>query len=74
MSYIVRGARATDAWFAFLMWCPKQLSWVKNPTQTCHTEQENYLQYSKYCYNNRKYYCLNRPGPAFGSAVVWRAA
>ena len=49
-----------DAWFAFLMWCPKQLSWVKNPTQTCHTEQENYLQYSNYCYNNRKYYCLDR--------------
>ena len=49
-----------DAWFALLMWCPKQLSWVKNPTQTCHTEQENYLQYSNYCYNNRKYYCLDR--------------
>ena len=49
-----------DAWFAFLMWCPKQLAWVKNPTQTCHTEQENYLQYSNYCYNNRKYYCLDR--------------
>ena len=49
-----------DAWFAFLMWCPKQLPWVKNPMQTCHTEQENYLQYSNYCYNNRKYYCLDR--------------
>jgi len=49
-----------DAWFAFLMLCPKQLSWVKNPTQTCHTEQQNYLQYSNYCYNNRKYYCLER--------------
>jgi len=49
-----------DAWFGFLMWCPKQLSWVNNPTQTCHTEQENYLQYSNYCYNNRKYYCLDR--------------
>ena len=49
-----------DVWFAFLMWCPKQLPWVKNPTQTCHTEQENFLQYSNYCYNNRKYYCLDR--------------
>ncbi len=49
-----------DAWFAFLMLCPKQLSWVKNPTQTCHTEQQRYLQYSNYCYNNRKYYCLDR--------------
>lgn len=55
----LRRAQA-DAWFAFLMWCPKQLSWVKNPTQTCHAEQENYLQYSNYCYNNRKYYCLDR--------------
>jgi hypothetical protein len=49
-----------DVWFAFLMWCPKQLPWVKNPTQTCHAEQENYLQYSNYCYNNRKYCCLDR--------------
>jgi hypothetical protein len=37
-----------DAYFAFLMLCPKQLSWVRNPTQTCHTEQEHYLQYSNY--------------------------
>ena len=49
-----------DAWLAFLMLCPKQLSWVRNPTQTCHTEQQHYLQYSNYCYNNRKYYCLDR--------------
>ncbi len=49
-----------DAWFAFLMFCPKQLSWVKNPTQTCHTEQQHFLQYSNYCYNNRKYVCLDR--------------
>jgi hypothetical protein len=49
-----------DAWFGFLQWCPKQLSWVKNPTQTCHTEQENYLQYSNYCYQNRKFECLDR--------------
>ena len=49
-----------DAWFAFLMWCPKQLSWVTNPTQTSHAEQERYLQYSNYCYNNRKLECLHR--------------
>ena len=55
----LRRAQA-DARFAFLMWCPKQLAWVKNPTQTCHTEQENYLQYSNYCYNNRKIQCLRR--------------
>jgi hypothetical protein len=51
-----------DAWLAFLMWCPKQLSWVRNPTQTCHAEQEHYLQYSNYCYNNRKIECLFRLG------------
>lgn len=56
-------ARAeADAYFAFLMLCPKQLSWVKNPTQTCHTEQEHYLQYSNYCYNNQKIRCLERLG------------
>ncbi|MBM3335068.1 hypothetical protein FJY63_10450, partial [Candidatus Sumerlaeota bacterium] len=49
-----------DVWFSFLMWCPKQLSWVNNPTQTCHTEQQNFLQYSNYCYQNRKYDCLDR--------------
>jgi hypothetical protein len=56
-------ARAeADAYFAFLMLCPKQLSWVRNPTQTCHTEQEHYLQYSNYCYNNQKVRCLKRLG------------
>lgn len=49
-----------DAYLAFLMWCPRQLSWVAAPTQTCHAEQENYLQYSNYCYNNRKVQCLDR--------------
>ena len=58
-----------DAWFAFLMWAPKQLSWVKNPTQTCHTEQQNYLQYSNYCYNNRKYQCLERLGKLTGEPL-----
>ena len=55
-----------DAWFAFLMWCPKQLTWVRNPTQTCHAEQEHYLQYSNYCYNNRKIECLFRLGRLTG--------
>jgi len=55
-----------DAWLAFLMWCPKQLSWVRNPTQTCHAEQEHYLQYSNYCYNNRKIECLFRLGKLTG--------
>ena len=34
-----------NAWFSFLMWCPKQLSWANNPTQTSHAQQENFLQY-----------------------------
>jgi len=62
-------ARA-NACFALLMLCPKQLSWVKRPTQTCHAEQLHYLQYSNYAYHNRKLYCLDRLGklgdPLFG--------
>lgn len=58
-----------DAWLAFLMWCPKQLSWVGNPTQTCHAEQEHYLQYSNYCYNNRKIECLFRLGRLTGERL-----
>ena len=49
-----------NALLAFLMICPKQLSWVANPTQTCHAEQQHYLQYSNYCYNNTKIACLHR--------------
>ena len=49
-----------NALLAFLMMCPKQLSWVANPTQTCHAEQQHYLQYSNYCYNNAKIACLHR--------------
>jgi hypothetical protein len=54
-------ARAeADALLAFLMMCPKQLPWVRNPTQTCHAEQQHYLQYSNYCYTNAKIACLYR--------------
>lgn len=49
-----------NALLGFLMMCPKQLSWVANPTQTCHAEQQHYLQYSNYCYNNAKIVCLHR--------------
>ena len=59
----------SDAWLAFLMWCPKQLGWVTNPTQTCHAEQEHYLQYSNYCYNNRKIECLIRLGRLTGERL-----
>jgi hypothetical protein len=44
---------------AFLTWCPKQLSWVKNPTQGCSSEQQHFNQYSAYSYGNRKFKCLS---------------
>jgi Concanavalin A-like lectin/glucanases superfamily len=49
-----------NALLAFLMMCPKQLPWVANPTQTCHAEQQHFLQYSNYCYTNAKIACLHR--------------
>jgi hypothetical protein len=53
--------RATaDAHLAFLWCCPKQLSWVSNPTQCAAAEQQHFLQYSIYCYQNRKVQCLWR--------------
>ncbi|MGD0090372.1 MAG: hypothetical protein ABSE73_10680 [Planctomycetota bacterium] len=49
-----------NAYYALLYWCPKQLSWVKNPTQGAHSEQQHFNQYSVYCYHNRKIQCLDR--------------
>jgi hypothetical protein len=49
-----------NALLAFLMMCPKQLPWVANPSQTCHAEQQHFLQYSNYCYTNAKIACLHR--------------
>jgi len=49
-----------DAYLSFLWWCPKQLSWVQNPTQCASAEQQHFLQYSIYCYQNRKLECLWR--------------
>jgi hypothetical protein len=49
-----------NAYYALLCWCPKQLSWVKNPTQGAHSEQQHFNQYSVYCYGNRKIQCLDR--------------
>jgi len=49
-----------DAHLAFLWWCPRQLSWVENPTQFASAEQQHFLQYSIYCYQNRKLQCLWR--------------
>jgi hypothetical protein len=48
-----------NANLALLSWCPKQLSWVKNPTQGCSSEQQNFNQYSAYSYGNRKLKCLD---------------
>jgi hypothetical protein len=43
-----------DAYLALTWWCPKQLSWVKNPTLGGSAEQQHYLQYSVYSYQDRK--------------------
>jgi hypothetical protein len=44
-----------------LTWkCPKQLSWVDNPTQLGSVEQQYFLQYSVYCYQNRQVECLKK--------------
>jgi hypothetical protein len=45
---------------AMTWWCPKQLSWVKNPTQFCAAEQQHYFTYTNYCYQNRKIECITR--------------
>jgi hypothetical protein len=58
-----------NAYYALLYWCPKQLSWVTNPTQGAHTEQEHYNQYSVYNYQNRKIQCLQRLYRATGNPL-----
>jgi hypothetical protein len=50
----------SNAYLALLSWCPKQLSWVKNPTQCASSEQQHYNQYSVYSYGNRKLQCFDR--------------
>jgi hypothetical protein len=49
-----------NAYYGLLYWCPKQLAWVKNPTQGAHSEQQHFNQYSVYCYHNRKIQSLDR--------------
>jgi len=49
-----------DAYLALTWWCPRQLSWVKNPTLGGSAEQQYYLQYSVYSYQDRKPECLVR--------------
>jgi hypothetical protein len=43
-----------NAYLALSWWCPKELSWVKNPTLGGVAEQQHYLQYSVYNYQVRK--------------------
>jgi hypothetical protein len=43
-----------NAYLALSWWCPKDLSWVKNPTQGGSAEQQHFQQYSVYNYQNRK--------------------
>jgi hypothetical protein len=49
-----------NAYLAMLSWCPKQLSWVNNPTQGAFSEQQHFSQYSVYSYGNRKLQSLDR--------------
>ncbi|GHT40387.1 hypothetical protein FACS189443_0660 [Planctomycetales bacterium] len=49
-----------NAYYALLHWCPKQLSWVKSPTQLAHSEQVSYNTYAVFTYNNRKFVSLDR--------------
>jgi hypothetical protein len=64
----LRRARA-DALYGLLHWCPKQLSWVENPTQCAHSEQMNYCQYAVYCYQNTKALSLRRLGEKTGDPL-----
>jgi len=58
-----------NAYYALLYWCPRQLSWVANPTQGAATEQEEYNQYSVYNYQNRKIQSLDRLYKATGDPL-----
>jgi len=57
------------AHLTLLFWCPKQLSWVKNPTQLAHSEQQHFNQYSVYSYNNRKLIVLDKLHKFTGDAL-----
>jgi hypothetical protein len=49
-----------NAYYAILHWGPKQLSWVKSPTQLAHSEQQHYNTYAVFTYNNHKFVALDR--------------
>jgi hypothetical protein len=67
-AYYLQRAEA-DGWQGFLMLCPGQLRWVSNPTQTCHAEQTYYPQYSNYCYQDKKLFCLYQLGQLTGEPI-----
>lgn len=51
------------------MLCPKQLPWVRNPTQLAFAEQQNYVQYSEYVYDTKKVAVLHRLTAATGDPL-----
>ncbi len=63
-----------DAYLAFLWWCPKQLSWVRNPTQCAHSEQQNWNMYVVYDYASRKVQSLSRLAEKTGNPLFARLA
>jgi hypothetical protein len=58
-----------NAYFTLATRCPKQLSWVKNPTQLAHSEQQAFNQYSVYSYNNRELVVLDKLYRASGDKL-----
>ena len=58
-----------DANLAFLMLCPKQLPWVRHPTQLAFAEQQNYAQYSEYVYDTKKVAVLHKLSAATGEPL-----
>ena len=58
-----------NAYLALTWWCPKDLSWVNNPTQGGTAEQQHFQQYSVYNYQNRKVQGLWRLYQATGNQL-----
>ena len=58
-----------NAYLALTWWCPKDLSWVNNPTQGGTAEQQHFQQYSVYNYQNRKVEGLWRLYQATGNQL-----
>ena len=59
-----------DAYLALTWWCPKQLSWVKNPTLGGSAEQQHFLQYSVYSYQDRKPETIQRLADLTGDKML----